>query len=510
MCAYPHFTPLLSQFGASPHSFVPAVDMLAFFCMSWISSREKMRFLLILFLCNAFFNDSCFAAVISGQDGNKYQSEFSLCSDAGSDARLKGSMCARVNMPLSHGKPVTEQPDTTISLFVRKFPAAGIAKGQLWLIAGGPGESGASLYSFVERFRDSFPGFDLLVPDHRGTGFSSRLCPQEEAVDSPGGSTLVAQEWQSCFSYLQQHPGYARQFSLTNAAHDLRQLILQNQDGKPVYVYAVSYGTQLILRALQIAELPLDGLILDSLVPLQTAGKWDLSQRSFVLDDIGRKVLAGPAETSYKNLLARLAGNPALTKDIPGREVRQFFGRLLDVPAARQHLPALIREMEQGTQAGELQKVLGILGEKYAEFGTYPQLHPSIPLVSIISQSENNLRPGLTHEAIQQENASLLFTSPLPGLLINTGLPAYEPDQYFGKVPASLPPSLVLQGTWDPKTHYEGAVEHIASLKKTGKLTLVTVNEAPHFILWTAPGCFAKASRAFLAGQVLMKECQEK
>ncbi|MDP1978598.1 alpha/beta hydrolase [Undibacterium sp.] len=469
-----------------------------------------MRFLLILFLCNAFFNDSCFAAVISGQDGNNYQPEFSLCSDAGSDARLKGSICAHVNMPLSHGKPVTEQPDKTISLFVRKFPAAGIAKGQLWLIAGGPGESGASLYSFVERFRDSFPGFDLLVPDHRGTGFSSRLCPQEEAVDSPGGSTLVAQEWQNCFSYLQQHPGYARQFSLTNAAHDLRQLILQNQDGKPVYVYAVSYGTQLILRALQIAELPLDGLILDSLVPLQTAGKWDLSQRSFVLDDIGRKVLAGPTETSYKNLLARLAANPALTKDIPGREVRQFFGRLLDVPAARQHLPALIREMEQGTQAGELQKVLGILGEKYSEFGAYPQLHPSIPLVSIISHSENNLRPGLTHEVIQQENSSLLFTSPLPGLLINTGLPAYEPDQYFGKVPASLPPSLVLQGTWDPKTHYEGAVEHIASLKKTGKLTLVTVNEAPHFILWTAPGCFAKASRAFLAGQVLMKECQEK
>lgn len=66
-----------------------------------------MRFLLTLFLFTTTFNDSCFAAVISGQDGNNYQPEFSLCSDAGSDEHLKGSMCARVNMPLSHGKRVT-------------------------------------------------------------------------------------------------------------------------------------------------------------------------------------------------------------------------------------------------------------------------------------------------------------------------------------------------------------------------------------------------------------------
>jgi pimeloyl-ACP methyl ester carboxylesterase len=37
--------------------------------------------------------------------------------------------------------------------------------------------------SFFDVLRPSFPDFDLILPDHRGTGFSGRLCPQEVAVD---------------------------------------------------------------------------------------------------------------------------------------------------------------------------------------------------------------------------------------------------------------------------------------------------------------------------------------
>ena len=50
--------------------------------------------------------------------------------------------------------------------------------------------SGTSMCPFLDVLRRSFPDFDLIIPDHRGIGFSDRLYPQEEAVDSAGGTAL--------------------------------------------------------------------------------------------------------------------------------------------------------------------------------------------------------------------------------------------------------------------------------------------------------------------------------
>ena len=88
-------------------------------------------------------------------------------------------------------------------MFLRKFPAPrpAASRGTVWLVAGGPGESGASLYPMLPTLRRAFPGFDLVIPDHRGTGYSTRLCPQEEAVDSPGGMALAGAEWATFFNH---------------------------------------------------------------------------------------------------------------------------------------------------------------------------------------------------------------------------------------------------------------------------------------------------------------------
>jgi len=44
---------------------------------------------------------------------------------------------------------------------------------------------------FLDVLRRSFPDFDLIIADYRGTGFSGRLYPQEQTVDSAGGAALV-------------------------------------------------------------------------------------------------------------------------------------------------------------------------------------------------------------------------------------------------------------------------------------------------------------------------------
>jgi pimeloyl-ACP methyl ester carboxylesterase len=437
--------------------------------------------------------------------------DFAPCADAATRPELHGTLCARVAVP-----PDYETPDTAaarLTLFVRKFPAGADSKGSVWLVAGGPGESGASLYPFVGVLRRSFPQFDLIVPDHRGTGYSSRLCPREEAVESEGGAALAGAEWGSCLGRLAGAPALAAQFSVTNAAHDLKRLIEQQGSSRPVYIYGVSYGTQLVLRTMQLGPLPVKGLVLDSLVPLETDPRWDLSRRSFVVDGVGRQVLArcdaeprcaatlgAPAETTYRRLLAQAKADPRILDGVPGKDLPRFLGALLDLPTLRERIPYLIQDLAQG-RTRELDAVLAELPRLQASLGDFPQTPPSIPLVGIISASENDLRPGLDASALAQEESPLLFTSALPGLLASSTLPRYARDRHFGRDPVHLPPTLVLQGTLDPKTHYDGARLHAAALRERGQVSLASITDAPHFILWVAPDCFEREVSAFVAGK---------
>ncbi|WP_338678700.1 alpha/beta fold hydrolase [Janthinobacterium sp. TB1-E2] len=443
-----------------------------------------------------------------------------------SDTAAPGSLCSGLNVPGSYdaqGRAIGDAD--AMHVFVRKFaadvPAGKPAKGTLWLVAGGPGESGAAFYSLLPTLRRSFLGFEFLIPDHRGTGHSSRLCKVEESEQSPGGRALAGAEWGSCFAGINLVPEYAGQFSITMAARDLKALIEGEQGKKkpPVYIYSVSYGTQLVLRTLQLGPLPVQGVILDSLVPPQTDARWDLSQRSHVVNTVGMQVLARcdadaachaalgePAATLYRRVLDKAQADPALLATIPGKNLKNFLGGMLDVPAARARIPYLLQDLDRGGEA-ELASVRATLADAAASLGSYPQSPLSIPLVNIISNSENNLqpslRPGWTAADIARDEADLLFTSPLPRILLGGGLPTYPRDAYFGVLPEKMPTTLVLQGTLDPKTPYAGAQAQVRALtlSKAGKVALSTVQNAPHFILWTAPACFEQASTRFIAGK---------
>jgi len=62
--------------------------------------------------------------------------------------------------------------------------------------------------------------------------------------------------------------------------------------------------------------------------------------------------------------------------------------------------------------------------------------------VILISGSENNLQPGRTADDVAREEAGLLFSSSLPGYLVEKPLPLYERDAWFAWLPARLPPRL--------------------------------------------------------------------
>lgn len=443
-------------------------------------------------------------AVLASAVGQAARAQaFTPCEDAASFPELAGSVCVLAPAPLDHDGG---EAGETLELFVRKFPAAGEAKGQVWLVAGGPGESGASFYPFLDTLRRSFPGYDLIVPDHRGTGYSSKLCPVEEAPASPDGIALAGEEWGGCIGALHQDPARAGSFSITQAARDLSELIARYRGEGAVYVYGVSYGTQLVLRTMQAAPPRVDGLILDSLVPPDQTDRWDLSHRTSVTDEVGRSFLDVREAAAYARLLRAAEASPPWLDRVPGRDVRGFMGALLDLPELRSDIPVMVDELLAGDTA-TLERARVQLEALSARFSRYPQSPSSLPLVMVISGSENNARPGLTPAIVAEEAASAWFTSPLPGYLAANPMPLYARDSLFGGQPERLPPTLVLHGTRDPKTPYAGALARIEALPGAEGIRLTTVEDAPHFILFTAPACFEAAVSAFVGGGVPDSVC---
>jgi pimeloyl-ACP methyl ester carboxylesterase len=428
--------------------------------------------------------------------------DFMPCTDAAPD-HLAGSLCAVAKAPLRHDDAASGE----VELFVRKFPTQGISRGDVWLVAGGPGEAGAGFYGLLDRFRAAFPGYDILVPDHRGTGRSSRVCVAEEAADSPGGRGLEGAEWGSCFGQLGARSPWVRSFTVTQAAHDLHDLIGRYSHGRETYVYGVSYGTQLVLRMMTVAPpTALKGIVLDSLVPPDGSEVWDLSHRSQVVDAVGREVLADcdrdPAchakvGSSAIEALQRVVDDPERANLFPGGQPKAFLGALLDAPDARAMIPDVIADALAGKKDA-IERAQTTLEAFYAPFMS-PDAASSIPLVALISASENNARPTLTREDIAAESQALLFTSSLPLQLLGGADMTYARDAAFGHDPTRLPPVLVLQGDRDPKTPHAGAVARAETLAKAGEVQFVTVEDAPHYVVLTDPRHAEDAINAFVS-----------
>lgn len=429
------------------------------------------------------------------------------CDDQKLHANLADSQCIKIATALDHA---TLEGDT-ISLFVRKFPARGEHQGEIWLIAGGPGESGASFYADIDFFRQVFADYDVMIPDHRGTGYSSKLCIPEETQDSADGLALAGEEWGTCFEKLYSDVERANSFSQRNAAHDLDTLISTLGSNNKTLIYGVSYGTSLVLEYAKVATTNIDGIILDSLTPAPSDLLNGLSYRSQTTDRVGNALLdrcaedtqcsLGPdASRTYRALLEDVdegADIPGLDR-VPNGNLRQFLGLLLDVPSARNQIPDIISSLSTRDPAAQrlIEDAIERTETYWGEILQFQQGTSSIPLSAVISGSESNSRPDLTAEILASENAALGFTSPLAGFLVNSQFPLYETPQAL-PMRASMPPLLVLQGTFDPKTPYDAAIERAAKLRVHGPVEILTLMDAPHAAYISSQDCLIKPLSLF-------------
>jgi pimeloyl-ACP methyl ester carboxylesterase len=80
---------------------------------------------------------------------------------------------------------------------------------------------------------------------------------------------------------------------------------------------------------------------------------------------------------------------------------------------------------------------------------------------------------------------------------VDVSAPLYDRDGYYGRSPDAAPRTLVIHGTLDPNTPYEGAVAHAAKLAEAGEVTFATVVSGAHMLPFAAPECFVRIVSAF-------------
>jgi pimeloyl-ACP methyl ester carboxylesterase len=148
---------------------------------------------------------------------------------------------------------------------------------------------------------------------------------------------------------------YVKAFSITHAAKDLRAMINAVSGEGKRYLYRVSYGTQLALRLLQLDDVNLDGVILDSLVPLQDDKEFDLSKRSQAVDMVGKALIdkctggdkcLGQSAKILRQQLSILTKDGKSAKSfsstLPDTPLSNVLGAMLDIPHLRNDIPTII------------------------------------------------------------------------------------------------------------------------------------------------------------------------
>lgn len=165
--------------------------------------------------------------------------------------------CAIFDVPLDWDAPQGEQ----LPFFVRRFPSDEPgAKGQLWLLEGGPGVAGWAMNNAVPYFQRLAPGYDIYVPDYRGVGYSSWLGCEGQPGDTNRAGCRA--------DLLEQWGDKLQHFTTTDTAKDIGNTIARlRQPNERVYLYSVSYGTFLANRYLTLFPEQADGVVLDSVCP---------------------------------------------------------------------------------------------------------------------------------------------------------------------------------------------------------------------------------------------------
>ncbi len=397
-----------------------------------------------------------------------------LHSEGGSPVRAE---CATVPMPLRAG----QDGGPTIDVFVKRWAAdAGTRERQVWMLMGGPGGSGMGYENVAEQIGGKFTDLEFYIPDHRGTGRSSRLGCLEEAAVTEGGMFITQGEWPGCLDGVRQTYGDdLGAYATTNAANDLGLLIEKAKSpSQKVFVYGASYGTYWAHRYLQLYPRQADGVVLDSMVP----SPGSLAEQDEDANEAGKLFFDGPCKSDAK-CSQKLGADPWATANATLQKLktghcgsfaapygqpahvllRRAFGQMMMGFALRPYIAAALYRADRCSAADEqaLARMMTVFyGPLTAASTTLYKLWGWVLSNNILF---SELWPAVSPtaadlRAIREASVVSRDVTSAMDVLVGTW-PTYPKDAYVGQWAQTDTPMLMLAGGLDPATLMRKALE---------------------------------------------------
>lgn len=423
-----------------------------------------------------------------GEGGGGGESElWKPCPLSSDDTEGREAFCATLDVPVDWDDP--EGP--TIELFVKKLPAANQpARGQLWLLNGGPGYSGANYeHLFIAQT------VDIYLPDHRGTGRSSRLsCPDAESDFSSSGYQIDDSELADCVEAMEAEWGERLDgFNTTNAARDIGELIEATRKPEDVvFIYGASYGSIWANRYLQIypdqpTGVIMDGFAIGSKLDRQSIWVNELAERwldacgadTFCASKLGPDPWQKMTEVLNDFDAGSCPGVAALGFD--RRALHSFFSYFFYGWYERTLIAPLVYRLARCSDDDVT--VFENLVLAFSGGGPVPASERffSLLLSAHVALSELWTVPAPTIEEIESYNDTANVGRALTETFtrVEPGWPRYPLDEYAGELAVVDVPILGLHGDLDfiPQSAIQEASVHFSSKPHQ---TYVTIPRSPH------------------------------
>jgi pimeloyl-ACP methyl ester carboxylesterase len=442
------------------------------------------------------------SADAAARDSGAMRLSFSSCRLEGHPDQM--AECATATVPAVWSDPKGD----TIDVFVKRYPAAQQpAKGQLWLLNGGPGAPGSVLDPLAFFLARVLPELDFYMPDHRGTGKSAFATCGSTTVDlgppawPSGPSSLTPAAAAQCAAAIPHLQG----LTPTDAAKDLALLIdATRAPSDEVFVYGMSYGTYWAQRYLQIRPDQPTAVVLDSTMPSTGMDFSKVDERfdakaHAVLDlckaDATCSAKLGP-DPAAKGKQA-FASLDAGTCDPGVGPLGSFLGNFVTGVSLGYFDPMLL--------PASIYRILRCNSADVAWFGkvsTYVStstLPPGFSDVTNYNVALSELWPTNNPDAadLKTQEQTMIGYLGLPPYFASLApsWPKAPRDSYYGKWPSSPAPTLVLQGTMDPNTPFGDLVKpHYSSTNQY----FVEFPNVTHVVLVNAFSCASLVMQSFL------------
>lgn len=335
-------------------------------------------------------------------------------------------------------------------------------KAPLMFLAGGPGQAAVELATGLNRvFHEVRKTRDIILVDQRGTGESSALECEFDAVEnvySALASEMNAQEVKDCVA---QFKGDVRQYNSENAIRDFDGIRAALGHDK-INIYGGSYGTRAGLVYMRMFPDSLASVVLDSVgpieVPIGMFGQSGARSFNLLLENCKNSTSCHQAfpnlAEEFQAVKSRLAEKP-VTLDIlhprlgtPTKfvlDATKFTGNLrfqLYGMEGRSMVPLVIHQ----AYLENYQPLLGLMARTEDEQLVYTGL-----LFNIVCNED---MPRLTSEVKKADGENNFdgTDSQFAWEMVCPFFPEYRPSEDFYQSVTADIPTLILSGNLDPVT----------------------------------------------------------